>query len=63
MVTTFLEVVAGLVPVAGHNIDSVPESQRDEVAASVAAVLSSLIGMVVVNMDTHGTPHFLAATC
>ena len=55
-VTTFFEIVAGLIPVAGHNIDLVSESQRDEVATSVAAILSSLIGMGVVNMDTHDAP-------
>ena len=56
MVTAFLEVVAGLVPVAGHNIDLVSKPQRDEVNTSVAAILSSLIGMIIVNMDTHDAP-------
>ena len=56
MIATFLKVIAGLIPVAGHNIDLVSESQRDEVATSVAAILSSLIGMIVVNMDTHDAP-------
>ena len=62
VVTAFFEVIAGLVPVAGHNIDLVSKSQRDEVRASVAAILSSVIGMIVVNMDTHGAPLLLAAT-
>ena len=56
VVTTFFEVIAGLVPVAGHNIDLISKSQRDEVRTSVAAILSSLIGMIVVNMDTHDAP-------
>ena len=55
-VTTFFEVIAGLVPVAGHNIDLISKSQRDEVRTSVAAILSSLIGMIVVNMNTNGAP-------
>ena len=62
MVTTFLEVVPGLVPVAGHNIDLISKSQRDEVRTSVTAIASSLIGMIIVNMDAHDAPVFLAAT-
>ena len=60
--TAFFEVAASLVEVAGDDIDSVAESQHDEVAASGAAIRSSFIGMVIVDMDSHDSPLFLAST-
>ena len=62
MVTALFEIIAGLIPVACHNIDLISKSQRDEVSAGVAAVASSLVGMIIVNMDAHDAPVFLATT-
>ena len=62
MVTALFEIIARLIPVACHDINLISKSQRDEVSAGVAAVASSLVGMIVVNMDAHDAPVFLAAT-
>ena len=62
MVTTLFETIARLIPVACHDVNSISKSQREEVSAGVAAVTSSLVGMVIVNMDAHAAPVFLATT-
>ena len=62
MATAFFEVAACLVEVANDDVYSVTESQHDEVAASGAAIRSSFIGMVIVDMDSHESPHCLAGT-
>ena len=41
MIATFLKVIAGLIPVAGYEVITVSQRQRDKIATCVAAIFPS----------------------
>ena len=57
-----IQVLAGLVKVASHDIDTIPQAQAYKICDGDPAMLTAFVGVLVVNVHAHDSPQTLLCT-
>ena len=57
-----IQVLAGLVKVARHDIDTIPQTQAYKICDGDPTVLTAFVGVLVVNVHAHDSPQTLLCT-